>query len=119
MEKNEGGKKMMYHYHKLVRDNIPDEINKIKGRKATWRLLKEEEYKQELNKKLLEEANEFIEAHEIEELADLMEVIQTIMELENIDIQKVREKQQEKRNKKGSFKDRIYLEMVEQENDKK
>ena len=62
-------------YNKLVRDNIP---SIIKGNGATpiTRILNEEEYKKELEKKLYEEYNEVLEASgedRIEELADMIE----------------------------------------------
>lgn len=44
------------------------------------------EYIQELDKKLFEEAHEFIEEHSVEELADLMEVIEKIMEIKKYPI---------------------------------
>ena len=75
---------MIYNYNKLVRDKIPEEINNIDGRKANYKILNDNEYIQELNKKLFEEAYEFIEEHSVEELADLMEVIYAIMEIKNI-----------------------------------
>ena len=64
-------------YNKLVRDNIP---SIIKGNGATpiTRILNEEEYKKELEKKLYEEYNEVLEASgedRVEELADMIEVI--------------------------------------------
>ena len=45
---------MKYAYNKLVRDKIPENINSMKGRKATWRIMDYDEYIKELNKKLLE-----------------------------------------------------------------
>lgn len=71
---------MKYTYNKLVRDKIPENINSMEGRKATWRIMDDDEYVKELNRKLLEEAHEFIEENAIEELADVMEVIQSIIE---------------------------------------
>ena len=44
--------------NKLVRDNIPNIIDSQKGRKANWRILDNEQYLQELNKKLIENQNE-------------------------------------------------------------
>ena len=41
-------------FNKLVRDNIPDIIHN-NGKKAITRILSDEEYKQELEKKLYEE----------------------------------------------------------------
>lgn len=106
---------MKYIYNKLVRDKIPQEINNIEGRKANYRILNSEEYLQELDKKLFEEAHEFVEEHSIEELGDLMEVIYAIMENNNISIEDVEIARDKKRNKKGGFKDKIYLIDVEQD----
>ena len=106
---------MIYTYNKLVRDKIPEEINNVKGRKANYRILEGNEYIQELDKKLFEEAYEFIEEHSVEELADLMEVIETIMETKNISHNDVEIAREFKNKKKGSFKDKVYLINVEQE----
>ena len=91
---------MKYTYNKLVRDKIPENINSMEGRKATWRIMDDEEYIKELNKKLLEEAHEFIEENAIEELADVMEVIQSIMRIKNISYEELKNVQQMKREKK-------------------
>ena len=43
---------MKYTYNKLVRDKIPENINSMEGRKATWRIMSDEEYiKNYLNSK--------------------------------------------------------------------
>ena len=39
---------MIYKYNKLVRDKIPEEINKIEGTKASYKILNDNEYIQEL-----------------------------------------------------------------------
>ena len=97
---------MKYVYNKLVRDKIPEEINKMKDRKSNYKILNDDEYLQELDKKLFEEAHEFIEEHSVEELADLMEVISAIIKLRKISL---------KNNKKGKFENKVYLIDVEQE----
>ena len=61
---------MKYVYNKLVRDKIPEEINKKSDRKANYRILDDNEYLKELDKKLFEEAHEFVEEHSTQELAD-------------------------------------------------
>ena len=64
-------------YNKLVRDNIPN-IIKEKGEEPITRILSDEEYKKELEKKLNEEYQEVLEAsgsERVEELADMLEVI--------------------------------------------
>ena len=43
-----------------------------------------------------------------------MEVIEAIVELKGIQWDKVRKIQEEKRNKKGAFNEKIYLEYVEE-----
>ena len=90
---------MRYIYNKLVRDKIPHQINNEQGRKANYKILSDEQYIQELDKKLFEEAHEFIEEYSVEELGDLMEVIFTIMEIKNISIQQVEETRKIKENK--------------------
>ena len=106
---------MKYTYNKLVRDKIPENINKLDGRRANYKVLNDDEYIQELDKKLFEEAHEFIEEHSIEELADLMEVISSIVRDQNISMEEVEKARINKRNKKGGFQNKIYLIDVEQE----
>ena len=106
---------MKYTYNKLVRDKIPMNINKIEGRKANYKILNDDEYMEELNKKLFEEAYEFTEAYSVEELGDLMEVITSIMKFKNITMEQVEHAMVVKRNKKGGFSEKIYLMDVEQE----
>lgn len=104
-----------YNYNKLVRDRIPEEINNEKGRKCKYRILNDEEYLKELNKKVLEEANEFVEENSIEELGDLMEVINAIMILKGYNNEQIIKSMETKRNKKGAFKCKIFLEYVDEE----
>ena len=106
---------MVYTYNKLVRDKIPEEINSMEGRKAKFRIMDDNEYIKELNRKLLEESNEFVEENDIEELADAMEVMESIMKIKNIQWEEVKKIQTKKRDKKGSFDRKIYLEYVEEE----
>ena len=106
---------MKYVYNKLVRDKIPENINATDGRTANFRVLSNEEYLQELDKKLFEEAHEFIEEHSVEELADLMEVISAIIKLRNISLEDVEKARKIKNNKKGKFENKVYLIDVEQE----
>ena len=47
---------MKYYYNKLVRDKIVENINN-KGHKCDYKILSNEKYIRELDKKLLEEAN--------------------------------------------------------------
>lgn len=104
-----------YTYNKLVRDKIPENINSEPGRKSKYRILNDKEYLNELNKKVIEEANEFIEENRIEELGDLMEVINAIMQFKNYKTEELYKVMKEKADKKGAFNNRIYLEYVDEE----
>ncbi len=106
---------MKYVYNKLVRDKIPENINNTEGRKANYKILSNEEYLIELDKKLFEEAHEFIEEHSVEELADLIEVISAIMKSKNISLDDVEKARKIKNDKKGKFDNKIYLIDVEQD----
>ncbi len=106
---------MIYTYNKLVRDKIVENI-KNSGRNPSYRIMDNEEYLKELNKKLLEEAHEFVEENSIEELADVFEVIESIIKIKNINIEEVRKYQQIKKEKNGGFDKKIYLINVEQDN---
>ena len=106
---------MKYVYNKLVRDKIPENINNTEGRKANYKILSNEEYLIELDKKLFEEAHEFIEEHSVEELADLIEVISAIMKSKNISLDDVEKARKIKNDKKGKFEDKIFLIDVEQD----
>ncbi len=105
---------MIYKYNKLVRDKIPQNIE-VQGKKCKYYLLDEEEYKKELDKKLLEEANEFIADHSIEEMADLMEVIGAIKKSHNLAEKDIENVRLQKKAKKGAFEEKIYLVEVEEE----
>ena len=99
---------MIYTYNKLVRDKIVENI-KNSGRNPSYRIMDNEEYLKELNKKLLEEAHEFVEENSIEELADVFEVIESIIKIKNINIEEVRKYQQIKKEKNGGFDKKIYF----------
>ena len=101
-----------YRYNKLVRDKIPENINSNPDRKCKYRILDKNEYLDELNKKVLEEANEFIEENSIEELGDLLEVLNAIMSLKGYKMENVQKIMKEKVDKKGAFNNRIYLQYV-------
>ncbi len=103
-----------YTYNKLVRDKIPENIDSENGRKSKYRILNDDEYLKELNKKVIEEANEFVEENSIEELGDLMEVLNAIMKLKGYKMEDVNIAMKKKVDKKGSFNDRIYLEYVDE-----
>lgn len=103
-------------YNKLVRDNIPD-IIRANGEEPIVHVLDEADYKSELERKLLEEANEVIESGGIDriyELADLMEVVHALLDLEEKTMEDVENARVEKASKRGGFTKRLYLEGVKE-----
>ena len=99
-------------YNKLVRDNIP-EIMVNNGAKPITRILNDEEYLLELNKKLLEEVNEYLESGDILEIADIEEVLLAIIKTKDISLDEFNKIRIEKVNKRGSFDKKIFLESEE------
>lgn len=99
-------------YNKLVRDKIPEIIEK-EGKTAKTRVLSNDEYLVELIKKLGEEYEEFQEDNSVEELADIQEVVLAIAEALDIKPGDLAHTMANKAIKRGAFKKRIYLESVE------
>ena len=73
-------------FNKLVRDKIP-QIIESNGEQAKIRILNDEEYRAELNKKLLEEVAEYSADNNVEELADIVEVVYGILNSMGISIE--------------------------------
>ena len=103
-------------YNKLVRDRIP-EIIRANGNIFNTRILEEAEYKEELQLKLKEELQEYLEAmedsHAVEELADMLELIYSLVEVHHSSFEELEEVRREKREVRGGFDERIYLIDVE------
>ena len=96
----------MEKYNKLVRDKIPEILDK-KGVPFEKRIATPEEYKIELIKKLEEESKEFSEEGSPEELADVIEVIEALKKLP--DYACVEELRKKKSEERGAFDMRIIL----------
>jgi len=95
-------------YNKLIRDNIPEIIEKA-GKNAAVCVLGNVEYQQALHEKLLEEVNEFLEDDTVEELADIVEVLYAILQQRCISLDEFEKIRLEKREKKGGFAKRLFL----------
>ena len=96
----------MTYYNKLVRDKIPEILDK-KGVPYEKSVASYDEYKTELIKKLEEEIIEFKEEGSVEELADVLEVVDALKKL--TDYANVLDVQRVKREEKGGFEKRIIL----------
>ena len=102
-------------YNKLVRDRIPEIIQK-EGNTADIIILSEESFKQAIKEKLIEEATEVCNAQNrddiLSELADLQEVMDTIKQIYNINTLEVNTIQAVKALQRGKFEKRLYLKSV-------
>ncbi|MDF2865704.1 MAG: phosphoribosyl-ATP pyrophosphohydrolase [Clostridia bacterium] len=98
-------------YNKLVRDKIPEIIINT-GENPITEVLKDNMYKEMLDKKLLEEVNEYLKDDNVEELADIMEVILAILKFKKIEISEFDNIVKIKREKKGAFDNKIFLKEV-------
>ena len=99
-----------------MRDRIPEVIRASGGRYEA-RTLSPQEYNSALFEKLLEEAQEVVGAGEeeiLEELADLCEVVDAVAKLYGFEASEVRQFQAEKRNGRGGFEGRVFLESFEE-----
>ncbi len=103
-------------YNKLVRDCIPEIIERS-GKKYTTRVLDQTELIKELKKKCFEELEEYTNAENdgeaLEELADLLEIIHALAGVHGGSFDKVEELRKLKAEKRGKFKEKIFLVEVE------
>lgn len=99
-------------YNKLVRDRIPDIINSG-GEMAITKVLPYEQFVRCLNKKLIEEVQEFLTSNSVEELVDVFQVILTILDEHGISFNQFEEMRKKKAIEKGEFKKRFFLVCVE------
>lgn len=103
-------------YNKLVRDNIPEIIRQEKA-EPQFRILEQEEYLEELFKKLEEEAKEAVGAMAnkqdlIKEIGDVYEVIDAIIDNCGLDKEEIIKLKNERKIKRGGFNKKIFLESV-------
>lgn len=106
---------MQITHNKLVRDQIP-EIIQADGGRAVTRVLDEDGYRLALLEKLTEEAYEARAASTGQlagELADVLEVLQAITEAHSLTWDEIVALAERKRDERGGFAGRIFLEYVE------
>ncbi len=104
-----------YIFNKLVRSFVTEEEN---GKRlvVSYKILNDKEYKKELINKFHEEALEVIDAKDkselIEEIGDCYEVIDEILRVNNISKDEVLRVQKAKKDRKGGFEKRIFLNTI-------
>ena len=103
-------------YNKLVRDRIPEIIEKA-GKTYTSRILTQDEYIEALRKKSHEELEEYMNASDndsaLEELADLLKIIHALAEAHGSTAEEVEKIRVKKAKERGNFKEKIFLIEVE------
>lgn len=104
-------------YNKLIRDKIPEIIEKS-GSKAKVRILDDGEYKQELLKKIVEEAKEALEAEGnkkelIKEIGDILEIIEYLIKVFDLDSEEIEKIRRERKESRGGFDKKLFLERTE------
>jgi len=95
-------------YHKLVRDRIPERIEK-KNERVVFHIATEEEYTQKLKEKLSEEVGEYLSEASPEELADILEVVYALGELHDTSPRMLEELRIRKVTERGGFTKKIIL----------
>lgn len=95
-------------YNKLVRDRIPEIIEKS-GTTCKIRILSDEEYIKMIDAKLGEELLEYHTDKSIEELADLLEVIYAATVARGHTLDELEAIRAEKAEKRGAFEKKILL----------
>lgn len=99
-------------YHKLIRDRIPEILQK-EGLSFRVEKLSGAGYKRALQKKLQEELEEYFscrnDTEAIEELADLLEVIRALSGVHESDPEKLEAIRKRKAEQRGAFQKKLFL----------
>lgn len=96
-------------HNKLVRDGIPENLSKGGHIFSTRIIGDDNEYREALRNKLVEEVNEFLQSESIEEIADILEVLDAICELKKFKKDRLASVKKKKAKERGKFKKRIFL----------
>ena len=99
-------------YNKLVRDRIPEIIEKD-GKTCETEVLADKDYLAMLDAKLDEELAEYHQDKNIEELAELIEVIYAVAEARGYSNEQLESVRKEKAEKRGAFKEKVFLKTVQ------
>lgn len=98
-------------YDKLVRDRIPEIINR-EGRECGVEVMTDEDYRHALLEKVSEEAQEVSSAAQddlVTEIADLFEVIDAVIAAFHLDREAILAVQKQRQMERGGFEKRIKL----------
>lgn len=101
-------------YNKLVRDRIPEIIERD-GKRCVTETLSEEAYITALDKKIGEELSEYLRDPCLEELADLTEVIYAVAVARGFTLEELENVRKAKVDNRGGFDKHIFLKSVFEE----
>jgi cytidylate kinase len=96
---------------KLVRDQVPELMERSGKRVHCRQAVSDEEYEQLLRLKLVEEAGEFAESGDVEEVVDVLEVLDTLLQLAGISAKELAELKKRKATQRGKFDKRLVCEV--------
>ena len=103
----------MKKYNKLVRDLIPEIIEKAGKKFSISKIKTKKELKKYVEKKILEEMNELLNSktrkEKINEFADVYEILDKYLKVNNISYNEVKEARKIKNDKSGAFSKNFVL----------
>lgn len=102
-------------YDKLIRDRIPEIIEKS-DKEAITDVLDDHTFKQYLDDKLSEELQEYLASDNVEELADLVEVVYAILKHKKVSLIEFEDIRMKKVLERGTFDKRLRLKEVIENN---
>ena len=95
-------------YNKAIRDKIPEIIQKD-GHSCSVKTLSDEDFLEQLEKKLSEEVTEYQNDKNPEELADILEVIYRIAQLKGVSKEELEKIRIKKSKERGGFEKNLFL----------
>ena len=101
-------------YNKLVRDRIPEIIEK-NGKRCICETLLQDQFIAMLDAKLDEELAEYQQSKSLEELADLLEVMGAVVRARGYTWDQLTDIRKKKKEERGGFEKRILLKEVYEE----
>ena len=104
-------------YNKLIRDKIPEIIQKDNATPKVS-ILDDEQFSSALKEKLIEEAKELQEAKTQEEilneLSDVLQLVESIASNNKLTIEEIKNQKEAKKIKRGGFEKKLFLEYVDE-----
>lgn len=111
----------VFTFNKLVRDKFRKIYDEL-GQKITTRLLTKSQLKEEIRRKIIEEAEELPTADTkndvvVGEIADIQQALVDLKRAYGIDDDEIRQAMDAKYEKKGGFRDGLFVETIELRDD--